>query len=362
MASKVNLHDCFDSSGPKHLVSKGGAGSSINWDNEEHRRCIAACLVKATYVMEKDRPRCRVYNKGLAPPWWESFQFDLREVLKCDSNKNDQFIFGAVFEYLPPAGMRRQPSAPHYVFAFRGTMPLHPKALHDLFNDIKILLNDVPCCKRSQSARNAVKNMLLAKGADSCVVWLAGHSLGASLALDVGRTMMADHGINLKTFLFNPPHVSPLPALDMLHAAEVAKTDLFTGSYMIKAALGATVMRCHKRRMEELFDRLSPWAPELYVHERDPICKGFIDYFEQRQKVEERFRGIAKAAMKLSYRDMLLSFLGSKKERPHLLPSARLWKNTSTSSGLFGSHDLKQWWKSDSELMLSSRRYTYPGA
>lgn len=328
-------------------------------NNEEHRRCIAACLVKATYIMEEDRPKCRVYDMGLAPPWWQSFHFELRDLLKCGTDNVDEFIYGAVFEYYPPDPARRHPSAPHYVFALRGTMPRHPKSIHDLFNDIKVFLNDLPCCKRTQKARQMVTNMLIRKGTERYVLWLAGHSLGASLALEVGRAMADQHGTYLQTFLFNPPNVSPMPAFNLLNPSEVAKKDVFTASYLVKAALGATVMRNHRSRMENLFQRLSPWVPELYVNERDIICQGFIDYFEQRHKVEERIGGVGRAAMKLSYRDMLFSLIGSEKERPHLLPSARLWKNSSTS---FGTHDLKQWWMPDSALMLSSRKFTYPGA
>ncbi|TVU02305.1 hypothetical protein EJB05_52214, partial [Eragrostis curvula] len=327
-------------------------------NNDEHRRCVAACLVKATYIMEEDRPKCRVYGWGLAPPWWQSFHFELRDVLTCGKDNVDEFIFGAIFEYCPTGG-HRHPSAPHYVFALRGTMPSHPKSLHDLYNDIKVFLSDLSCCRRTQKAREAVTNMLVRKGTENHVVWLAGHSLGASLALEVGRAMAEKHQAYLTTFLFNPPNVSPMPALNLLHATEVAKNDVFTGSYLVKATLGATVMRGYCNRMEKLFQRLSQWVPELYVNQGDIICQGFADYFEQRQKVEERISGLGRAGMKLSYRDMLSSLIGSTKEQPHLLPSARLWKNSSKS---FGTHSLKQWWQPDSKLMLSSRKFTYPGA
>ena len=88
-------------------------------------------------------------------------------------------------------------------------------------------------------------------------------------------------------------------------------------SNLVKAGLGL-VLSPHRKRMEWLFERLSPWAPNLYVHERDVICQGFIGYFEQRQQLEERCRG-AKSATTLSYRDMLFSALGKEKERPWLL-------------------------------------------
>jgi hypothetical protein len=118
--------------------------------------------------------------------------------------------------------------------------------------------------------------------------------------------------------------------------------------------------------MEALFQTLAPWVPELYVHERDIVCQGFIDYFEQREKMLDRLRPVAEVAMKLSLRDMLISFHSTdpaengedQRVRPHLLPSARLWKNSSYHY----AHGLEQWWKPDSELRLSSRRYSDRGA
>jgi hypothetical protein len=246
----------------------------------------------------------------------------------------------------------------------------HPKALIDLYLDAKIMVNTLKESKRSRLANTAVKKLVatIDKGmggacghgtAGSCIVWLAGHSLGASLALDVGRAMMVEQGYNLPTFLFNPPQVSPTPAIDVLlpiEKAQKAKRDIYAVSYFVKAGLGK-VLNPHKERMENLFKRLSPWAPELYVHERDVICKGYIDYFEQRQQVQERFRAVATPAMTLSYRDMFFSMFGMEKEQPHLLPSARLWKSTSKDED---AHALQQWWKPMDEQSLSVRRYSYP--
>jgi len=134
----------------------------------------------------------------------------------------------------------------------------------------------------------------------------------------------------------------------------------------VKAALGSTVLKRQERDMEPLFQTLAPWVPELYVHERDIVCQGFIDYFGQRQKMLDRLRPVAEVAMKLSLRDMLISFHSTdpaesgedQRVSPHVLPSARLWKNSSYHY----AHGLEQWWKPDNELRLSSRRYSDRGA
>jgi hypothetical protein len=54
---------------------------------------------------------------------------------------------------------------------------------------------------------------------------------------------------------------------------------------------------------------------------------------------------------------MLFAAFGKEKERPHLLPTARLWKNSSMDGD---AHDLQQWWRPDRELALSAKRYNYP--
>lgn len=53
--------------------------------------------------MENDSNRRRVHTNALAPTWWESFGFRLLRVIKDDSNNNDQFIIGAVYEHVLPA-------------------------------------------------------------------------------------------------------------------------------------------------------------------------------------------------------------------------------------------------------------------
>ena len=155
----------------------------------------------------------------------------------------------------------------------------HPDPFKDLWLDLKVMANTLPRCKRSERARTEVEALL---GAGCSPVWLTGHSIGASLALDVGRRMMAENGVSLPTFLFNLPQVSLTAALNLLNVQDVAKRHLHFTSYFFKAG-AATVSGCHRERMEKLFDRLSPWVPNLYLHEKDWICQGFIDYFELRQ-------------------------------------------------------------------------------
>ncbi|XP_044948829.1 GDSL esterase/lipase At4g10955-like [Hordeum vulgare subsp. vulgare] len=348
-----NTPDRFDADELKHIVRAGSSPAKIDWGNEEHRRCIVACMVKGAYVLESDRAMGRTEAASLAPAWWESFHFRLHGELT-----EDAAIYGAIYEHVPGP---RHPSAPLYVVAFRGTMPNHPDwavVMKDLYLDFKIVINKLKKRTRSKLACGAVDELMDGQASlGSADVWLAGHSLGASLALDVGRDMMEKRELNLPTFLFNPPQVSLTAAVNFVKAQDVAKRHLHFTSYFFKAG-AATVSGCHRERMEKLFDRLSPWVPNLYLHDKDWICQGFIDYFELRQRFLDRFPRVASKSMTLSYRDMLWRLLGKDKERPHLLPSAMLWKTSQIS---LGAHGLQQWWKPNAELGLGAgTRYSYP--
>jgi hypothetical protein len=108
--------------------------------------------------------------------------------------------------------------------------------------------------------------------------------------------------------------------------------------------------------MEELFGRLSPWVPNLYVHRRDAICNGFIDCFEQREQVKDWSPRVANSAATLSYRDMAYSVFQQQSERQHLLPCAVMW----TSSHGDEAHGIQQWWRpTGPELDLSRNEYSW---
>jgi pimeloyl-ACP methyl ester carboxylesterase len=269
------------------------------------------------------------------------------------------FIYGAIFKYAPPEGACRHHLAPRYIVAFPGTVLTDPcTAACDLYLDGNVVFNTQHGCQRFSHAREWVQQLLLDNNiADASDVWLAGHSLGASIALDMGHDLAARDGRRLPTFLFNPPHVSLAPAADMLGMAEVAKRHLYVISSLFKYALGKTVIRPHMEHMGALFEQLSLWVPELFVHQQDMICTGFIDYFVQRQQLQKRFPGMARTAATLAFRDLLhLSSVSGvrHKERRQLLPSARLWVNSS-EVGCLRVHELQQWCQP--KLMLRSNLY-----
>jgi len=342
--------DNFEISGPKHMRSNG-AGPKIvtDWDDMEDRRCAIACLVKSTCVMESDRLKCRTYNgTELAPAWWQSFGFKMEKAFVNDSDENHQFTYGAIFKRMAPPS----PSAPEYVIAFRGTMLSHPKVMEELLQGFWVVFNALADYTRFKRAHPDVDTLI--NDSHSHSVWLAGHSLGAAMALEVGRNQMLLKGRNVPTFLFNPPHVSLAQVINKVLPGE-HKTRLYTVSFMVKFGL-ANMLPGYHARTKQMFQQLGPWVPELYVNPDDTICRGYIDYFVERQQVCKDHPRIAKTAARASYRDMFFSMF-SDKSQPHLLPSARLWTSRTRKQE---AHDLRQWWKSDSDLSLTYKPYGYP--
>ncbi|KAM0869087.1 hypothetical protein ACQ4PT_040900 [Festuca glaucescens] len=358
--------DRFEIYGPTQFMGAGAA--MIDWGNEEHRRVIIASLVNGIYVLENDRAKSRAV--ALAPAWYQSFGFGLKKPLTEGYGFNNTSIFGAIYEYVH---VPRHPSAPRYVVAFRGTMlrlsfDNMEVTKKDLGLDGKILFTkSVEFSSRSRLARQDADQLMkdqASPGPETCVeVWLAGHSLGASLALDVGRYMMVSITLNLPTFLFNLPNVSFAPLLKLLQAKHgKAKRDLYYTTYFFKVGtvlLLAPLFGSHWKRMRKLYEQLSPWVPNLYVNEKDVICQGYIDYFMLRQQFEERFRGIrswSSEAKIVSFRNMLFYMIaklsGTDKERLNVLPSATILKNKTQS--FLGAHGLKHWWKPNVELELNS--------
>ncbi|XP_010668097.1 GDSL esterase/lipase At4g10955-like [Beta vulgaris subsp. vulgaris] len=153
-----------------------------------------ACLIKGVYIAQIDRQENRREDKQIAPTWWEAFHFKCIKVLEDDV---DSSIFGAVFEY-----MGHQIESPKYVIAIRGTMINSRTAIRDVYMDAKIALNELSHSSRCELALKAVEGMI--GSTHHTNVWLAGHSLGASIALQTGRDM-AKRGYYLETYLFNPP-------------------------------------------------------------------------------------------------------------------------------------------------------------
>ncbi|XP_031093177.1 GDSL esterase/lipase At4g10955-like [Ipomoea triloba] len=193
-----NKRKSFNGAGPTHLTT-------VDWSNSSHRSSVAACLVEGVYSREEERQQCCHGGDGgdgalASSAWWESFGFQLNQVL---IDEKDKSIFGAVYELKLWSQAQAQveagkPQSPKLVIAFRGTLIEKKSWLQDIRLDRYIVQNKLHKSHRVRDGLEAVQAAVSKVGAEN--VWLAGHSLGSSIALLIGRNMVK-MGYHLETYL-----------------------------------------------------------------------------------------------------------------------------------------------------------------
>ncbi|KAL7583468.1 GDSL esterase/lipase At4g10955 [Lactuca sativa] len=327
--------ELFHASGPLHLLN------SFDWRNTFHRRSLVASLVQGVKILEKDRQRRSIQQDAHAhaPPWWEGFHFQLNHVLVDDKNS----YFGAIFElkYANPLFYQSTPTPPKYVIAFRGTITRSITRSDDMKLNIKLIFNKLEKTSRFQKAFEAVWNTVMMVGPTN--VWLAGHSLGASMAMLAGRNMMKAR-CNLETYLFNPPFLS-LPIEKMIKNETLEFGVRIAGS-LLKAGIAKAINIYRKDPEEDLFAALSEWMPYMFVNPSDPICAEYIGYFEHRVKMEGiGARSIERTATRHTMRSLVSGAVGRDSEPLHLLPTAYMTVNNRPSENFKQAHGIHQWWQ-----------------
>ncbi|OMO71941.1 Lipase, class 3 [Corchorus capsularis] len=339
--------------GPLHLTS-------VDWNNEHHRRSVAASLAYGVYILESDRQRKHRRSELLAPPWWEFFYFKLLRQLVDDEDDDHFTIFGAIFEYKKSNSFDR---SPHYVIAFRGTLMEPDSFVRDLELDVQIILNGLRKTNRFGIAMKAVQDMVDLIG-DCSRVWITGHSLGAAMATLAGKNM-AKKGKFLEAFLFNPPFISaPIERIfkdkKLNHRIRFAGS-VFTAGFAITSALNGDE---RFKDNNNWFSAISGWIPWVFVNRVDYVCSEYIGYFEHRKKMDEIGFGagaIVKLAAKYSLGGFVMSMAGIKgveiEEPLHLLPSANLIVNLNPPLKFLQAHGLCQWWRPDLNLKCTVYKY-----
>ncbi|KAI3854509.1 hypothetical protein MKX03_033416 [Papaver bracteatum] len=375
----------FEDSGLSRLTKE------TKWQDERYRKSVMASLVKGVYVLKDDHRRHRQGSEALAPPWWESFGFKLVSNIMDDG---DCSVIGAVYEYDPKSNnnydrligffswhmftcitqcllgvtaftcvigtlasilnllLKKRKGffsskercligAPKYVIAFRGTSTRKDTFIGDMSCNANLFINKLHRRSRFRNAIQAVENMVSEKGADN--IWLAGHSLGASVAMLAGKTM-AKEGNFLESYLYNPPFIAaPIEFIP----SEIVRNGILVSCSLITLSLAAALQDDKERQQsEDLFTTLSPWVPNLFLHPADTICSGYIAYFEQREMLESwGLENVGRLATRHSWQGLFMNAIGVEdwSEELHLIPSACV-----TTSCNPESHKLRQWFTDDS--------------
>ncbi|KAB1205063.1 hypothetical protein CJ030_MR7G016707 [Morella rubra] len=323
--------EIFGLSGPTHLTA-------VDWTNTHHRRSVAASLVAGVYGLERDRRKNRHGPIDLALPWWEFFHFQVFHVLKDDV---DSTIFGAVYEFkdADPA-----PDVPKYVIAFRGTILQPDNAPQDIKLNFKCFRNKLHESSRFQLAIQYVEKLVAL--AANASVWLAGHSLGSSIALLAVKNTVLKMDYFIETYLFNPPFLTA--SIEWIKEERV-KEGIRFASGVVKAGLSLTADAL-KHREYNPFVLLAGWSPHLFVNPDDPVSSEYIGYFEHRKKMEEIGAGnVERLAAQNTMRNIIkCAAKGRELEVAlHLLPSAYLTTNLGKSPSVIRAHAIEQWWNPD---------------
>ena len=289
-------------------------------------------------------------ENALAPNWWSPFKYKLTQTL---IDERDGSIFGAILEWDRSAAMAdlvliRPSGAPKAVLALRGTLLKSPTMRRDIEDDLRFLAWE--CLKgsvRFKVALEVLKSVSDTYGSSN--VCIAGHSLGAGFALQVGKAL-AKEGIYVETHLFNPPSVSL--GMSLRNIGEKAELvwkrlkSMFPSSSSEEAQAGNDGDKTLSMGLKSWIPRFSSfknagfgvgkWVPHLYVNNSDYICCSYTD--------PECSGGEKNDADKEN--------IGPTNGQVE----AKLFVVTKEKQKFHEAHALEQWWSSDAQLQQANSK------
>ncbi|KAG4924066.1 hypothetical protein AAZX31_18G103500 [Glycine max] len=341
----------FHVSGPRNLANLNWRDLiSSSWKDATYKRTVIACFIQAVYLLELDRQENRMQENALAPNWWSPFKYKLTQTL---IDERDGSIFGAILEWDRSAAMAdlvliRPSGAPKAVLALRGTLLKSPTMRRDIEDDLRFLAWE--CLKgsvRFKVALEVLKSVSDTYGSSN--VCIAGHSLGAGFALQVGKAL-AKEGIYVETHLFNPPSVSL--GMSLRNIGEKAELvwkrlkSMFPSSSSEEAQAGNDGDKTLSMGLKSWIPRFSSfknagfgvgkWVPHLYVNNSDYICCSYTD--------PECSGGEKNDADKEN--------IGPTNGQVE----AKLFVVTKEKQKFHEAHALEQWWSSDAQLQQANSK------
>ncbi|KVI04145.1 Lipase, class 3 [Cynara cardunculus var. scolymus] len=324
----------FHVSGPRK-VSVPNWRDLIN-SNGNYKRTVIACFIQAVYLLELDRQEKRTEENALAPKWFIPFKYKLSRTL---IDERDGSIYGAILEWDRSAALSdfiliRPSGAPRAVLALRGTLLKGPTLRRDIEDDLRFLAwESLKGSVRFNGALEALKSLADAYGSHNVAV--AGHSLGAGFALQIGKAL-AKNGLFIETHLFNPPSVSL--AMSLKNVGEKAVVVWQKVKSMLPSnAVTATDTDTNTGVASNNVVAFNKWVPHLYVNNSDYICCYYTDP-----------AGGGESG-------------GAASEKENVRPlsaangqvAAKLFVLSKGKQKFMEAHGLEQWWSDDLELELA---------
>ena len=242
----------------------------------------------------------------------------------------------------------RNRNAPALAILLRGTIPIKPV---DIIADLRLGAQEL---NKSSRVLRTVRMVVQVVGRylrenpnrqnDIC---LAGHSLGAAIALVIGGTLYATYGVDIDTHLFNPPLVTVVDVLtgrarldgfdENDHVAELEVNFEDLKQVFVNKFPESDEIADEWEQVQKLKD----WVPQLYLNPGDLVCRLFIEFYksQQGQKLEV-------ARDLISYQGLLSRLFGREaKYFKDVVPSADLHISTWKEEDPRLAHSLRQWHK-----------------
>ncbi|CAN1123138.1 GDSL esterase/lipase At4g10955 [Linum perenne] len=339
----------FHVSGPRNVATPNWREIiSSSWKDDNYKRAAIACFIQAVYLLELDRQENRTPEDALAPTWWTRFKYKLTETL---IDERDGSIFGAILEWDRSAALSdmiliRPSGAPRAVLALRGTILKGPTMKRDIQDDLRFLAwESLKGSVRFSVALQALKSVAERYGGSN--VCVAGHSLGAGFALQVGKAL-AKEGIFVDAHLFNPPSISL--AMSFRNIGE--KVEFAWKRF--KAMLPYTTENSSadaelqngvgfRNWISQLGDRTlmgsKKWVPHLYVNNSDYIC---CHYSNPDGNGGKGGNGDDKENVNSSNSNTIGQV------------SAKLFVMAKEKQKFLEAHGLEQWWSDDAQGLKSN--------
>nr|XP_043613612.1 GDSL esterase/lipase At4g10955 [Erigeron canadensis] len=329
----------FHVSGPRK-VSAPNWRDLINssWRDGNYKRTVIACFIQAVYLLELDRQEKRSQENALAPKWFIPFKYKLSRTL---TDERDGSIYGAILEWDRSAALSdfiliRPSCAPRAVLALRGTLLKGPTLRRDIEDDLRFLAwESLKGSVRFNGALEALKSISDAYGSHNIAV--AGHSLGAGFALQIGKSL-AKQGLFVETHLFNPPSVSI--AMSLKNVGEKAVVAWQKVKSMVSSNAAAIAAENGPGSSNPV--AFTKWVPHLYVNNSDYICCYYTD------PAGAQGGGCSGAATAAVEKENVRPPSNS---RGHV--AAKLFVLSKGKQKFMEAHGLEQWWSDDLELDLA---------
>ncbi|TKY57208.1 GDSL esterase/lipase [Spatholobus suberectus] len=341
MANQVVPREChpyaFHVSGPRKFTSLNWRDLIISsWKDANNKRTVIACFIQAVYLLEIDRQEKRTHGTALAPNWWIPFKYKPKQTL---IDERDGSIFGAILEWDRSAALAdlipiRPSGAPRAVLALRGTLLKSPTMRRDIEDDLRFLAwESLKGSVRFKVALEVLKSICEKYGSNN--VCIAGHSLGAGFALQVGKEL-AKEGTYVEAHLFNPPSVSLAMSLktigekaefvwnrlkSMLPSSSEAQISN-DGDKTSGVGLKSKMPQLSGSGLKDASLGVAKWVPYLYVNNGDYICCSYNDGAGSKVTVGTTNGQVA----------------------------AKLFVVSKEKQKFLEAHGLEQWWSSDAEI------------